>query len=315
MKHKIKDLLAFSRAEKRGILVLIILIIIVLSVGALLPRFIDANRVNPAEFKLAIAKWEISRKKIEIKKLEAKKNKKKKYSPKKKIKPIVFNPNNLPKEKWIEMGFSEAEAQMIKNYEAKGGKFYKKEDVKKLYCISDTEYEILAPFIRIPKNKNRNKKSTPTTVKKDTVFKKNFKKTIPIIVEINSADTAQLESLRGVGPAFARRIIKYRNKLGGFYSPEQLMEVYGLDSLRYSGFVNQLRIDTNLIEKIDINKVEFKQLLKHPYVEYYVVKSIFAYKNENGGFSSVSELKNVKLIYNDLYKRLSPYFIVSEPQK
>jgi len=132
----------------------------------------------------------------------------------------------------------------------------------------------------------------------------------PKIIEINSADSITLDLLPGIGPSFARRIIKYRGMLGGFAYPEQLKEVYGMDSARYYGFISQVRIDTSGIRKIDINKATFKELLAHPYLEYEQVKAIANFRDKKGRLGSPGELWAAGVLADSLWERLSHYLVV-----
>jgi hypothetical protein len=185
-----------------------------------------------------------------------------------KIKPTTFNPNKYPTEAWRKMGFTDKQIRNIKNYEAKGGKFKRKEDVKKIYSISDVEYEIIEPFISIPSLYKS--KTGKVTTKKAIAKTQDFS-----IIEINSASSADLETSLNLTPYLAKRIISYKNVLGGYINKNQLKEVYGLSENIYNTFEKYIEIDTSLITKIDMNNVEFKQLLKHPYFDYNTTKSIF----------------------------------------
>jgi DNA uptake protein ComE-like DNA-binding protein len=132
----------------------------------------------------------------------------------------------------------------------------------------------------------------------------------PILIELNTADTNDLVRLRGIGPFYAKRIIKYRKLLRGYYCKEQLLEVYGMDSSRFELFKNNISINADKIDKININKVEFKQLLQHPYFDYELVKSIFRYKDQQGKFKSIEELKKVNQVNDSLFQRISWYLEV-----
>jgi competence ComEA-like helix-hairpin-helix protein len=186
------------------------------------------------------------------------------------------------------------------NYLEAGGGFKVKSDFMKLYSISDLDYEKLAEFILLPEKDTLKKTQVVEYVKEE------------VLVEINSADSAELTMLSGIGPSYAKRIIKYRTLLGGFYQKDQLLEVFGMDSTRYNGFIDNVEINPGLILKMDVNEVEFKVLLKHPYVEYYIVKSIFDYKDEHGRFNTVEELKSIPFIYEELYEKLKHYLTVKE---
>ncbi len=129
-------------------------------------------------------------------------------------------------------------------------------------------------------------------------------------IDINLADSAELIKLTGIGPVFASRIVKYRSLLGGYIHPEQLLEVYGMDSKRYDGILHDLIITQGSVKKININTSSFKEILKHPYISYEMVKEIVNYRRGNGGFSDVNELKNVPLVDSTVYKKILPYLII-----
>ena len=129
----------------------------------------------------------------------------------------------------------------------------------------------------------------------------------PKLIEVNAADTTAFKSLPGIGSYFASRIIKFRELLGGYYQKEQLLEVYGMDSSRYKKFHKYIRVDTSLIRKININDVEFKELLRHPYLNYTMVKAIFKYKNKVATLASIRELRDKNIISPEKYTQIAPY--------
>ncbi len=103
-----------------------------------------------------------------------------------------------------------------------------------------------------------------------------------VLLEINNADSVSLLSLYGIGPVFASRIIKYRKLLGGYCRKNQILEVYGMDTLRYNGFEDDIRVDTQKIQKIYLGSVDFRTLLRHPYLDYEQVKTFISYRDKNG---------------------------------
>ncbi len=208
--------------------------------------------------------------------------------------PFPFDPNTLEEEEWLKMGLREKLINTILNYRDKGGKFYKKDDLKRIYGMKPEEFAILEPFVNI---------------ETDTVRISYISRKDTVIVEINSADTLDLQQLKGIGPSFARRIVKYRDMLGGYYSKTQLLEVYGMDSVRYIGIRDFVDVNPESIEKIDINSATIKQLIRHPYIEFYTAKSIVKYRQTVGKYSGVSQLKDSVLIYDELYQKIAPYLI------
>jgi transcriptional accessory protein Tex/SPT6 len=94
---------------------------------------------------------------------------------------------------------------------------------------------------------------------------------------------------------------------------DQLLEVYGMDSARFLGFIEQVFIDTCLIRKININEASMKELLRHPYIDYYLAKTIASYRQKKGYISSLEELKKATGIPDDIYNKINPYLSLSAP--
>ena len=217
-----------------------------------------------------------------------------------KINPFPFNPDRLPRDQWLKLGLSEKQVDVILKYELKGGKFRRKEDLKKMYVISEQEYKILEPFIEIPADSSSTGTIKPDQENAEIIPEKKS-------VEINTADSAEWVMLPGIRPSIASRIIKYRDKLGGFYSADQLTEVYGMDSVKLNRIKPYLAVDEKRIRKIRINAVEFKELMKHPYFNYATTKAIFEQKNKKGFISGIEELKTIPLMHHDLFNKITPY--------
>ncbi|MFI5450660.1 ComEA family DNA-binding protein [Pedobacter sp. UC225_61] len=213
-----------------------------------------------------------------------------------------FDPNVIDVADWQKLGLSVKQAQSIVNYRNKGGKFYKPEDLKKMYTISSKKFEQLAPYITI---ENTNTKY----IKQEYAKQAPYVKKELVIVEINSADTLQLDEIKGVGAAFARRIAKYRDKLGGFYKKEQLLEVYGLDSIKFNEIKDQIKIDATHLKKIKINTAEFDDLKNHPYLKYKQINAIIQYRKQHGKYNDVADLKKVAILTPQIIQTIAPYLI------
>ncbi|MCQ2298286.1 MAG: helix-hairpin-helix domain-containing protein [Bacteroidales bacterium] len=127
------------------------------------------------------------------------------------------------------------------------------------------------------------------------------------VVELNAADTADLKELRGIGSSFARRIIKYRNLLGGYQSREQLKEVYGMTDTLYSLIAPHIRVDAQQCEKIHLNTVSLDSLKRHPYLDYYQAKSIIRRRDADGDYTSVEQLQELPLIDQETYNKIKNY--------
>lgn len=129
----------------------------------------------------------------------------------------------------------------------------------------------------------------------------------PLVVELNSADTTTLQLLHGIGPTYARRIVRYRERLGGFRNAGQLLEVYGITPELLSHIGPSLSLDTTAIRRIDINNVELKQLIKHPYIEYYQARDIVRLRQRGTVFRCADDLRAVPSMADSTLERLLPY--------
>ena len=218
--------------------------------------------------------------------------------------PFPFNPNTLTEEEWLQMGLTDRQVRGIMNYRAKGGKFYSKSDVAKLYTISEEEYAQLEPFIVLPevsRGKGTNTKSSSqggvstgsTTAPAETPVAK--KAISP--VDINTVDSTALVELPQIGGYTASRIIAFRDKLGGFIDKEQLRDVKGMDSARFNAIQPYIIIGEAELRKIDVNRADFKTLVGHPYLNYEQVKRIVNQREKRGMIKNWAQLQS--LIEND----------------
>lgn len=211
-----------------------------------------------------------------------------------------FNPNLIDENGWRRLGVPDKTIRTILKYRAKGGKFSKKEDLKKIYGFSESDFQRLEPYVLFS--------AETAVVKHDSAVSDNVvTKVSNPVTELNAADSLQLISLRGVGPVLSSRIIKYRNKLGGYYSPEQLKEIYGLSPETFGLISSQISIDASAVRKLDINTIAVDDLKQHPYFRYTLASMIVNYRNQHGNFKSGEELRNVELITDSIFQKIEPY--------
>lgn len=301
----IKNYFSITKKEWNGMLVLVALIVIVLLVPELYQLFVVPERVDFSRIKEA---QRILDQAVDERSDNFNNNNYRPYIKDnasfstKKSNPVyfAFNPNNLSAEQWEKLGLSERQIKVIKNYEAKGGKFYKKEDLQKIYSVTKEDYRRLEPYINIPE------RSFVNTF--NTAPKKEFKSKPAVIVEINHADSEQLTTIRGIGPAFATRIIKYRNRLGGFYRKNQLLEVYGLDSAKYEEIEKQVTVSSNEITKINLNTCTFDDLKRNPYLSFKQINAIIQYRKQHGNYKGIADLKNIAILPEEVINKIEPYF-------
>lgn len=204
-----------------------------------------------------------------------------------------FNPNNLPLNSWIKLGLTQHQAQVIKHYEEKGGRFFTRGDVQKMYSISPETYKRLEPYINLPDGPAYHiNKAKPGE-----------------LIEINSADSARLTMIRGIGPAFARRIVHYRNRVGGLYSKEQLKEVYGINEEKYNQIKEGITVDGKHIIKININTATFNELRRFPYLSFKQMDAIVAYRDEHGNYNTLTDMKNIAILNDGILRKIGPYLV------
>lgn len=129
-------------------------------------------------------------------------------------------------------------------------------------------------------------------------------------IDINHADTLDFQRLKGIGPGYARRIVNYRDRLGGFIAKEQLLEVFGMDSIRYQLIAEHLAVGSDSIRGIDLNHVTFKELMRHPYFPFVIAKAIITYRTALKRFSSLEELKKIDVVSDSIFRKITPYVII-----
>ena len=160
-----------------------------------------------------------------------------------------FDPNTVTAEELVRLGFSPRQAQVIENYRSKGGKFAAKKDFAKMYVVDSAAYVRLEPYIKIKK------------------------------LNLNTADSLQLLSLRGIGPYYAHKILEYRRRLGGmFTSAEQLLEIEGFEKERLDGFAQSIEV-THGRPRFSLWSATRSELAAHPYIGSYAAKGIARYKS------------------------------------
>jgi competence protein ComEA len=218
---------------------------------------------------------------------------------------FAFDPNTASKEKLIDLGFAPALANRVENYRNKGGKFSIKSDLMKLYGMDTALYSKLYAWITLPIEKPAFKRESKSEfVPSNKLATEKF--------DLNQADSTQLISVYGIGSKLSARIIKYREKLGGFISFEQLKEVYGLDSTAGNELERKAYIQESFQPKaFDLNTAAEKELAAHPYIKYTLAKAITSYRFQHGSFKSIDELRQIAILDEPVFKKIKPYLSVN----
>ena len=221
---------------------------------------------------------------------------------------FLFDPNTLSEDGWKKLGLRDKTIKTIQNYISKGGRFKKPEDLQKIYGLRKSDYEKLTPYIRIESTnfvQTIRDETKPATIN-ETQQSKEYKPRYTVI-DINTADTSDYISLPGIGSRLAARIVNFREKLGGFYSIEQVGETYAVPDSTFQKIKQYLKLENPDIRKININTATIDELKAHPYIKYSLANPIVAYRNEHGPFLKLEDLKKVMAVTEEVYKKISPY--------
>ncbi|WP_028902680.1 MULTISPECIES: helix-hairpin-helix domain-containing protein [unclassified Prevotella] len=235
------------------------------------------------------------------------------YKPKK-VERFAFDPNTADSSQLLRLGLQPWQVRNIYKYRAAGGIYRKPLDFAKLYGLTVKQYRELEPYIHISSDylpasilleKEKDQvKSHHQNIPKDTAatqYPKKIKATEHIV--LNTADTTTLVTIPGIGPYFARKIVQYGNRLGGYISVDQLDEIedFPIEAKKY------LVINNPTLKKLNVNQLSLNELKRHPYINFYMAKAIVDYRRLHGTIHSLNELHLIKDFTPEVIQRLTPY--------
>ena len=280
----LKEYFTFTKGQRISIILLLSLIVFLSSLNFLIPYFIHPKAQMPTnELKQLMAS-------IKIDSSYNNYSTKEKYVPIK-LTPFNFNPNELDSIGFIRLGLRSKLTHTILNYRNKGGHFYNRAGFKKMYGLHEDEYKQLEEYISIPASNQFQYK--PKEV---------------VSIELNSADTMQLNKLRGIGNKLSMNIVKYRTELGGFARVEQLKEIWGISNETYDMIKGNCHVNTKAIKKINLNEATLAEINVHPYLKGEIAKSIVNYrKDHHYKIDNLSQIKEIELINDELFRKIAPY--------
>lgn len=316
MKKFIADYFSFTKRERSGIIILLSLILLFIFIPFLFPFFIKEKKQNTTAFANDIATLQI--KSIDSGNNYANKNfdennyqnfyqpsEKNYYANQTKGELFPFDPNTLDEAGWKRLGVKDKTIATIKNFTSKGGKFRQPEDLSKIWGLHEDEVQRLIPYVQIQntftQNNYEKKEYVPTVYPKYT----------PSIVDVNESDTTAWIALPFIGSKLAQRIIEYRKKLGGFNSIDQVGETWGLPDSTFQKIKPRLALKNPAVNTMNINTATLEELKAHPYLRYTIGNAIFQYRLQHGNYSSVSDLKKLMLVTDEIYNKAAPYLRVN----
>ncbi len=282
--------LYISKRSKNGVLIVISIALFIVFV----PRILQALSQKEV--------YEISSEEIKVLKEEQfhKKNRQNHYKSRYNLKkysrpPHKFDPNTYSERDWLNLGLSQKQVAIVLKFTKRG--IYSNDQLQKIFVIPPQLFELI-------------KDSTIYTKK---VFEKNQSQTFQtekkakIIVNVNTADQEELESIPGVGSFYAKNIIKYRDRIGGFVKKEQLLEVWKMDLEKYNAIEEFMVLDVNEIRKIHINTATAEELKQHPYFNWNIANSVVKMRIQKTGFKRIEEIKESVLIDEEFFEKIKPY--------
>lgn len=219
---------------------------------------------------------------------------------------FTFDPNTADSTQLLRLGLAPWQVRSIYRYRAKGGVFRRKTDFARLYGLTAGQYRQLEPYISISQDYRPASEvypaSRPDAVARDTV-RYPLKLSPGQTIALNTADTALLKRVPGIGSGFARAITAYRERLGGFYSAAQLLEIDNFPRSALPYFT----VDAAACKKLNVNKLTLNQLRRHPYIGFYRAKTIVDHRRLHGPIHGLEDLALYRDFPQDAIERLRNY--------
>lgn len=223
----------------------------------------------------------------------------------------MFDPNTVDSVTLLHLGFKPWQAKNMLKYRAKGGRYRQKEDMKKLYGMTDSMYIAVEPYICIQQDSIAVDSAQVDTIRLDSVPKwRSIKK--DTILNLRTADTTELKLIRGIGSYRAKMIVRYREQLGGYARVEQILEARGMDKVVADSILPHFYIDSVVLNKMPVNKIRPEVLHRHPYLSFEQAKAIYEYRRRHIRIKSAEELKKIKGLSPTDIEKISIYLDFSQ---
>lgn len=232
----------------------------------------------------------------------------------KKVELFPFDPNTADSTQLLRLGLAPFQVRSIYRYRAKGGVYRQPEDFARLFGLSKKQYEMLAPYIRISddyrpasdfygSSRSSYSNSSDSSRSNHAVYNYSQKLKMGERISVNSADTTQLKKIPGIGIGYAKAIVRYRERLGGFANANQLLEIDGVPS----SALDYVKVNSSEIHRLNVNQLNLNQLRKHPYINFYQAREICDYRRLKGPLKSLNDLRLLKDFPPAEIEKLSPY--------
>ncbi|MDR0891349.1 MAG: helix-hairpin-helix domain-containing protein [Mediterranea sp.] len=282
-----KDFFYFTKAERRGVIVLAVLVVVMFIVN-LFPTSVPATDTQEAQAKGADANLERKRQEFEAS-LKKKYPGQRGFAPKQKpaVRLATFDPNTADSATFLSLGLPPWMAKNILRYRAKKGRFRRPEDFRKIYGLTDTQYQTLLPYIQIVEQEPPRRDTVSLLADSPAVLPQPvFKYSPGTLVDLNRADTTELKKIPGIGSAIAARIVSYRECLGGYYDIGQLQDIRLKAELLRPWFI----LNEADIRRLRLNHAGVERLARHPYINFYQARVIVEHRKKKGELNDISQL-------------------------
>lgn len=295
----LKDFFYYTKTERRGIILLVAIVILCLLGSFLICHIVRSSREDGD--KNFNKEYEAFAHSIQV--LNRKEYSKFHHTQfNQEVVLASFNPNTVDSLTFLRLGLPRWMVHNILKYRARGGKFRKPQDFRKIYGMTDERFALLLPYIDIP---TVNRDTVRMAVTRDSVHlpKYPIKYASAIKLELNTVDTTELRKIPGVGSSIARMIVRYRQQLGGYYSVQQLEEIHLISSRLSKWFT----INPVLIHRLNVNKAGLQRLNAHPYINFYQAKAIVEYRRKRGTIRNLNQLAFYEEFTSADFERMSYY--------
>lgn len=284
----------FSKQERSGIFFLLLLIVL-LQIGYLIFRFCTEN-VFQSEFRLdTTTQFKIDE--LKAKSIEADT-----------VKIFPFNPNFISDYKGYTLGMSVDEIDRLHVFRQENNFVNSTEDFQKVTNVSDSLLNRISPYFKFPAWTKKSKPAAVFSRQKSGFKTANTKEKIITVKDLNKVTSEELKAINGVGEVLSSRIVKFRNRLGGFLVDEQLYDVYNLEPDVVKKILTKYKVFKKPVhEKININTASAYEISSLAYIKYEVAKKIVSHRLENGPFLNLNELQNITDFPKDKIDRIALY--------
>jgi competence protein ComEA len=296
MRNRFFEFFIFSKKER----VAIFLLLIISSLVWIIPGFFSIKKINPEW--ITVTPLELDeRVKTLSTRIDSTNKRDRSWNVhiNNSIQPSLFqfDPNQVSKADLIKLGIPERVANSIINYRLKGGRFKVADDIRKIYGLSPDLANQVVPYAVINDSFN----ATSFSAKHNGSY---FK---PAKININIADSTAFADLPGIGSRLSSRIVRYRDRLGGFYEIKQLREVYGINDSILIKIDEKIYLDRYSVNRMNINEVDYEELSRHPYIGYSKARLLIAFRRANGKIENRDDLMRAAMFDSIGIQKIMPY--------